>query len=130
MKVFVYGSLLSGLGNHHRLSTAKFLGRGTTDHRCKMISYGSFPAAWRDEQNGVPVVGEAYEVDARTLKDLDILEGNGRFYKREPVFVDLECGSTVTCWIYYLMDDGTRFVKESPTVEDCDWRKFVSAVNV
>lgn len=74
--VFVYGSLLSGFGNHRRLEAgnAKLVATGRTTERFVMHDMGAFPACVPDDAGG-QILGELYEVDAATLQSLDSLEG-------------------------------------------------------
>jgi len=66
-RVFVYGSLLKGLGNHGllRRNGSKFDGvTETTEDAFEMVSMGSFPAVFRlpSKYEGTRVRGEVYEV--------------------------------------------------------------------
>ncbi len=100
--VFVYGSLMSGFGNHYHLENSKLLmSAATTLRRMKLIDLGAFPGVVKattipdspQEQARFkslfsPIKGEVYEVSEDTLhKSLDRLEGNGRFYTRELIEV-------------------------------------------
>lgn len=97
-KVFVYGSLKMGYGNHHILSSSKFLGNDLTKHDMyRMFSFGGFPGVIESPgQHGTYISGEVYEVDEETMKKLDILESNGFFYKREIV----ELSYWGNAWMY------------------------------
>ena len=101
-KVFVYGSLKSGFGNHRLLedSNAEFLGTTyTKDTNFLMFSFGAFPAVVKNEEFGYGAVeGELYLVDQITMFKLDMLEGNGTFYTRE--LVELDDGSKA--WMYLI----------------------------
>ena len=101
--VFVYGSLKQGYGNHRLLEDSKFLGKYITrDADFYMISLHSFPGVLKTEGGeGFSISGELYEIDDATLKNLDILEGNGHFYKRELVEV---LSFSEKAWMYVLMD--------------------------
>jgi gamma-glutamylcyclotransferase (GGCT)/AIG2-like uncharacterized protein YtfP len=89
--VFVYGSLLKDFGNHHRLETygTKFIGYGNI--RANLYtSHWAYPFIILSHNNHDRVHGEVYEVDYRTLRSLDQLEGyNPRskhnFYTRTKV---------------------------------------------
>jgi gamma-glutamylcyclotransferase (GGCT)/AIG2-like uncharacterized protein YtfP len=70
MKVFVYGSLLSGLALHAALNGAKPLGLATT--RGALYDLGPFPALSAGKRT---VVGELYEVGQEMLDELDQIEG-------------------------------------------------------
>jgi len=75
--VFVYGSLLKGLGNHSRLkcANAKFVGTGTV--RAKLFTNNWFwPFIKFSNSNKDKVLGEIYEVTYGAVIDsLDRLEG-------------------------------------------------------
>jgi gamma-glutamylaminecyclotransferase len=102
--VFVYGSLKQGFGNHHFLRTATLLEATRTGSRAfRMESMGGFPAVVKN--GSYAIEGELYEVDDETLRNLDRLEGNGRFYNRELVFLS----SGHTAWMYLLMPSDNRF---------------------
>lgn len=98
--VFVYGTLLKGFGNHRILrdGDAEFLGKATVEGY--RIFGGSVPFAFATNNPEDKLEGEVYLVDMRTLKNLDILEGNGRFYHRTPVSVVLETGEKITVGMY------------------------------
>lgn len=78
MKVFVYGTLKRGHGNHHLLKGSRFIGidfiYGT------LINLGPFPAVIEGKR---AVEGEIYEIDEATLHRLDLLEGHPNFYERK-----------------------------------------------
>lgn len=129
MKVFVYGSLMSGFRNHRLLEGSEFLGNGEIHEPCRMISFGSFPAIFRVslvDNAGGPVVGEVYEVDKNTLAVLDRLEGNGIFYQRERADV-YDSNNYLThplVWVYYLKEFREHSSRE--LVPGRDWRAYES----
>lgn len=73
-KVFVYGSLLKGMGNSSLLKTATLLGRSRISGYM-MLDLGWFPGIIPDSDLKTPVYGEVYEVDENTFHRLDALEG-------------------------------------------------------
>jgi gamma-glutamylaminecyclotransferase len=92
MKVFVYGTLKRGFGNHRLLEAATYLGKAVTTKACKMSGYG-VPFVWPAE-GGLLIQGEVYDIGdvmvqpgATTLHRLDQLESNGRVYDRKPHIV-------------------------------------------
>lgn len=101
-KVFVYGSLKSGFGNHHFLQDAEAEFLGTTYTKSTdflMFSFGAFPAVVKNEEYGYGAIeGELYMVDALTMFKLDMLEGNGTFYTREKI--ELDDGNMA--WMYLI----------------------------
>src|SRR5262245_45341898 len=79
-RVFVYGSLMSGLHNHRLLEAARFLGPDRTRPAFELQDLGAFPAMVVGGTTSV--VGEVWEVDAAMLAELDHLEGHPRWYRR------------------------------------------------
>lgn len=82
MRIFVYGTLKRGFGNHRLLATATFVGEATTlphytmeAYRCPRVSKGGTTS----------IHGEVYEVDQRTLQNLDRLEGHPTLYCRTTI---------------------------------------------
>jgi len=85
MKVFVYGSLKQGFGNHDVMSQigAVFISTAITEHtRFDLVTLGHFPGLVTGKYQ---VEGEVYEVDADALRTLDHFEGSPTFYKRKEI---------------------------------------------
>lgn len=112
-RVFVYGSLLAGLHNHHVLSGARLVGPARTPPTFTMFSLGGFPGVVRGGETAIE--GEVYEVDAATLAALDQLEGHPRFYRRTPL--RLEGGERAET---YLLTEAQ--VEGCAVVASGDWR--------
>ncbi len=86
--VFVYGTLMENCSNHERyLKGQKYRGQAVLSGYA-LYNLGRFPGIVPDVNE--QVLGELYEVDARTLKRLDLLEDNGRLYIRKTTEVWLE----------------------------------------
>ena len=89
MYVFVYGTLRHGFGLHPLLAK-----NGTRYHGWAYIDglglydWGSCPAAF--VQEGSRIWGEVYEVDAATLRQLDVLEA---MYARKEMTARITEGS-------------------------------------
>lgn len=98
--VFVYGTLKRGGAWNHLLRDAEFLGSGMTVDRRPMIIDG-IPYLL-DEDAGHQVRGELFGVDASTLRALDSLEGNGRWYERRIKTVVVS-DERYDAFIYFLM---------------------------
>ena len=100
--VFVYGSLMTGFGNN-RLLTGYEGEAASLVARYQMVSLGHFPALV--QRVGLcedPIVGELYQVDDETLRQLDLLEGVAHgFYKR--IALALECGRIA--YVYVLNEE-------------------------
>jgi gamma-glutamylcyclotransferase (GGCT)/AIG2-like uncharacterized protein YtfP len=123
-KVFVYGSLLSGMGNHSLLSNSKKLGDSKSPTGFKMVDLGYFPGVVKSEDGVGDVVGEVYEVDDDTMRRLDRLEGynssnpeNG-FYNR--IEIDTIFGSA---FIYTI---NRSFIRNHNFVKNGDWKVHYS----
>ncbi len=82
-RVFVYGSLLRGLGNHRLLEGSRFIAADRTRPTFTLFDLGSFPGMVAGGDTAV--AGEVWEVDPQTLERLDRLEGHPRFYQRTAI---------------------------------------------
>ena len=98
-KVFVYGTLRKGCGNHRLLEQSIFVGNAKTVRKCAMYSVG-IPYVTELERD-VQIVGEVYEVDDSTLRRLDRLEGHPNFYERRKIKVFLENGNKIKAFLYF-----------------------------
>lgn len=114
-KVFVYGSLMSGLLNSKLLSASKLLGEFTTPPKYKMFDLGLFPCVVRGGDTAIK--GEIYEVDGYTLDRLDALEGHPDFYRRQAIQTDHG-----TTWVYLYAHDIQCL--GSVRVPNGDWRAY------
>lgn len=120
--VAVYGSLLSGLGNHGRMVAAEgeLVGETQLDPSFTMVSLGGFPGLIRGG-NISPKV-EVYRVKNENMPILNRLEGfhgpddPNNFYNR--IEVDTEFGKA---FVYTLDDD----YRNRPIVESGDWRNYL-----
>jgi gamma-glutamylaminecyclotransferase len=81
MKIFVYGTLKKGFGNHRLIKEARFLGESFI--KGTMYSMGAFPGVVLKGDNNIK--GEVYEVDEGQLFSMDRLEGHPNFYRRTPI---------------------------------------------
>lgn len=68
--IFVYGTLLRGLGLHDALAQSDYLGLATI--RGQLVDLGYYPGLISGND---AVVGEVYRVDSSTLQQLDHIEG-------------------------------------------------------
>ncbi len=86
-RVFVYGSLKRGAARNDLLKAAVFAGNAITAAPFRMLD-GPYPVLRDNGADGFPVSGEVYEVDERTLAELDDYEGVGeRLYDRVEIDV-------------------------------------------
>ena len=115
MRLFVYGTLQSGEGNHRLLRAARMLGKRRTEARYTLLSLGAFPAMLGGGTTSV--VGELYDVDDSTLAAVDRLEGHPHLYRRQRVH--LLGGEAAEG---YLLTAGRR--GRRPIIEGGDWRRY------
>lgn len=85
-RIFVYGTLLKGGGNHRLLTTARFAGAARTAPAFELRDLGGCPGLVLGGTQAV--MGEVYEVDEPTLAALDRLEGHPRFYRRSSIALE------------------------------------------
>ena len=98
MRVFVYGTLKEGHGNHQLLHSGTFIGTYTTPPKYSLYDVnGRFPAMTEANQ-GVAVTGEIYQIDGKTLSVLDLLEGVPDLYYRKKML----CGKYGSCFTYFM----------------------------
>lgn len=129
-RVFVYGSLLAGLGNHRVLTghDARMVAHGTTAAaRFTMFDLGSFPGCV--ESGSTAVRGEVYDINDAGMASLDQLEGYPTFYDRARVAIRLADGTTTFAWVYLLADAYAErrngYLRDE--VPNGDWRARVAA---
>ena len=102
--VFVYGTLRQGCCNHFLLEGARCVGAGKTAGQYAMY-VASVPFVVKDAAV-CQIVGEVYEVDEKTLRNLDLLEGEPHMYAREQVEIELDNGRHVCAWLYFYPKNG------------------------
>lgn len=102
-KLFVYGTLKRGFCNHHYLHNAKFLGKATTKSPFPLIAPKRwYPYLLDEEGKGYKVEGELYEVDEKTLADIDRLEEYPLYYTRRYIAVEDQKGQIHQALAYFL----------------------------
>ena len=77
-RLFVYGTLRKGCGNHRRLDKSKYVGIRKTAPGFSLLCLNGLPIMVRSAGDS-RVTGEMYEVTPTTMKRLDILEGHPDF---------------------------------------------------
>lgn len=88
-KLFVYGTLKRGYGNHHILEGSTYLGNYELEGST-LIDLGAYPGLIPAEDDVHDVVlGELYEIDDDLLPRLDRLEGVPWLYTRERTLDDI-----------------------------------------
>lgn len=121
-RVFVYGTLMSGLPNHRLLVDQKFI---KEDYLAgfDMYSMGGFPGIVKNDCGYTSLIkGEVWEVDDKALSQLDMLEGfRGlsyayNFYDRVKVHTEGERDALV-----YVQ--ATK--PNNDLIEGGDWKEFI-----
>ena len=74
-RIFVYGTLKRGGGNHAYLAGQQFLGPARTPPGFTLFSLGDYPGMVRAPDDTAGVAGELWAVDVGCLLRLDELEG-------------------------------------------------------
>jgi gamma-glutamylaminecyclotransferase len=116
MRLFVYGSLLSGEPNHHYLAGSPKVGDRQTAAGYVLVDLGAYPALL--EGGTTSVRGEVYEVDAGTLASVDAFEGHPLLYRRVPV--RLRTGEEVAGYLLHQRE----LAAGRPVIPDGDWRRW------
>ena len=111
-RVFIYGTLLPGEGNHELLATALRIGAARTLPVYELVDLDAYPAMVAG--GGTAIAGEVWEVDAATLDALDRLEEHPGYYYRETI--QLEDGQEA---LVYLLLEGE--VTGLPRIASGDW---------
>ena len=102
--VFVYGTLKRGGSNHAFLADQIFLGEAHTPPGFQLYGLpGGYPGmVARDAPDALGATGEVWSVDARTLTDLDRLEGLAEgLYRRERIALLPPFGDQVVETYFY-----------------------------
>ena len=100
-RIFVYGTLLRGESNHDLLRGARFVGEAQTQPGFELYDLGGYPGMVRGG-DGV-VLGELWDVGAKTLAALDELEQAPTHYQRVPILLQ---GSVQALTYIYALDLG------------------------
>ena len=104
-RVFVYGTLKQGHGNHEYYLAGnpgvEYLGRCYVTGDFDMYTNGAFPIVTKgtDEEAKRYIVGEVFDIDEDTLMALDALEGHPDWYCREKVQTPWK-----KAWMYVMPD--------------------------
>lgn len=102
--VFVYGSFKDDGHNNCVLMGSEYIRDSRTANASyDLVSFKQFPGVVEGEYK---IAGEVYRVDGDTLWTMDIIEGQGEFYRREKITVE---GVDEPVWIYLLLDRNPEF---------------------
>lgn len=121
-RVFVYGTLMRGLRNHHMMAGAKFCFETTSLLPAyEMVQFPSTsspgnvtPGLRRNGQSCI--AGEVFQVDDDLLDILDEFEGVGEEYERGKIM--LADGSKA--WAYFLIAKKGECAQGTPSFIDRD----------
>lgn len=126
MKVFVYGTLMSGLQREDALSNCPFLGFGYINGT--LYNLKNYPGL---KEGNDKVYGELYEITLPTLEYLDQIEGYhatqpvNSLYIRKTITVSLnsKSGSCIAETYFYNLP-----IDESNRIDSGDYRAFLDHV--
>ena len=131
--VFVYGTLMTGMRNHHRmeedgirLREAPVTLRGDYTMEVRRTSGGYLAPIIMENVPGDPrgiVHGELYEVDNTNLMRLDMFEGHPDVYRREKVTVNYfptpnRKSKEIEVWTYVYVNGDYRMENAEPGDEE------------
>jgi gamma-glutamylaminecyclotransferase len=119
--VFVYGTLKRGCGNCGTMEWARgeFVSNATT-MECHPLMVEGLPYLLERAGEGYRVRGEIFRIPPKGWFFLDRLEGHPRLYQRKVIQCELENGSTVQAWTYFIQGDLKRFAPLQPVEEYFD----------
>jgi len=103
--VFVYGTLMSGMGNSY-LMKGEFMGVAKTVDKYSIHVSIVLPFL-HDDESLYNVEGEVYSIDDENFEELDCLESNNYWYTRKQILVDVN-GNSILAWAYFNNDVGSR----------------------
>ena len=115
--VLVYGTLRKGGYNHGLMGEAEILANLKLTG-FSMVSLGSYPAVYMNNQAEKAIHAELNLVDEATFARLDQLEGYPDFYNRSQIEVKLTSGKQVKAWIYHMSQEE---LSDKEPVEEGDW---------
>ena len=97
-RIFVYGTLMKGEGNHRLIESQECEGEGFI-HGFNLYNLGFYPGIRPSRHPEHIVHGEVYLVDDRTLEQVNRLEGEGSLYILQYVDVTM-ADKVVTAGVY------------------------------
>ncbi len=94
--LFFYGSLRRGGSNHRLIADQTFVGEAVTLPHYRLVHLGQYHGMIRDDENGIAIPGELWEVSECCLQELDDFEGPE--YPRRPVEIEGRTGVQGYLW--------------------------------
>ncbi len=116
--VFVYGTLRQGSAGaiSIRFPNSRFIAGAMVNG--SLYDLGAYPGLLANESNS-PVVGEVYEVDDETLRQLDEFEGSSNYLRKQvEILVNDELR---TCWTY---EPDPQFCFLRTLIPSGDWLEY------
>mmetsp|Transcript_13274 Transcript_13274/g.17728 ORF Transcript_13274/g.17728 Transcript_13274/m.17728 type:complete len:127 (+) Transcript_13274:3-383(+) len=102
-KIFVYGTLKKNHANNFYLDDSEFISSTNTKEKYVMYTCKNhIPYVVSNKEKIYQINGELYDVDMRTLDEIDDLEGNGKWYTRK--LVELDNGDWAYCYFNDTID--------------------------
>lgn len=103
--IFVYGTLMQGLRNHHLLKDEKLICDKThSQQKADLIVLYDRPYMQLNSE-GVQIKGELYEVSDSALTRLDELEDHPKWYIRKSIHVfSKTLDQTIEAFVYLIQD--------------------------
>jgi gamma-glutamylcyclotransferase (GGCT)/AIG2-like uncharacterized protein YtfP len=107
---FVYGTLMTGFGNHNRIAKGKTTYIREASTIGTLYSVGGFPGLIKAGEDDIQ--GQLLFIDPKlydsTLKEMDRLEGYHKGMEKESLYLrrvvdvmDDDTGSVLKAWVYY-----------------------------
>lgn len=130
-KVFVYGTLMKGLGNHHILKDSQYLGKYAAHG--KMFTVSLFPGIRLSDCLSEIIFGEVYVVNDSVLGQLDFLEGydsesdDNSMYNRRQILVRscVEEINNIMIANIYIWNEPDEEMYKYDRIESGDYRKWI-----
>jgi len=115
-RIFVYGTLMKGEGNHRLIESQECEGEGFI-HGFNLYNLGFYPGIRPSRHPEHIVHGEVYLVDDRTLEQVNRLEGEGSLYILQYVDVTMN-DKVVTAGVYVY----NHICKKSNRIHSGHWK--------
>jgi gamma-glutamylaminecyclotransferase len=121
IRVFVYGTLKEGHGNHGlmKAANAMFLGYDTVTGPFTLLNLGAIPAVIDHSTANNKVFGEIYALEPEGLASLDLLEGHPNFYQRRKLWSDR---LQKRVWMYVCVGANVAAKAEDRVVQSGMWK--------
>ena len=116
-KVFVYGTLMSGEGNHYHLQNSTCLGKAVIEGY-NMYDVGHYPAIIPGDSL---IIGELYQVPIEDMSSIDMLEGEGILYAKKCETVTDAEGNTSFAFVYVYLNNCSDLKRISAWNKEYVW---------